>query len=87
MISYARLNFSMLNVDVTKESPNLGVCCGLFHITLPLKLSREPLVERILRRLVSDPLANHQDKIIEKGKDNYNGVQQLKAQDTAYQRM
>ena len=84
MISYARLNFSVPNVGVTKESLNSGVYCGLFYITLPLKLSREPWVERILRRSVSDPLANHQDKIIEKGKDNYNGVQQLKTQDTAY---
>lgn len=40
-----------------------------------------------LRRLVSDPLANRQDKIIEKGKDSYNGVQQLKTQDTAYRRV
>jgi len=87
MISYARLNFSVPNVDVTKESLDLGVYCGLFHITLPLKLSREPWVERTLRRLVSDPLANRQDKIIEKGKDNYNGVQKLKTQDTAYQKM
>lgn len=36
MISYARLNFSVPNVDVTKESLDLGVYCGLFHITLPL---------------------------------------------------
>lgn len=57
MISYARLNLSVPNVGVVKESLNLGVYCGLFYITLPLKLSREPWVD-----LVSDPLANHQAK-------------------------
>ena len=41
MISYARLNFSVPNVGATKESLNLGVYCGLFYITLHLKLSRE----------------------------------------------
>lgn len=87
MISYTRLNFFCAECGRDKGKSEFKCLLWTFPYHFTSELSREPWVERTLRCLMSDPLANRQDKIIEKGKDNYNGVQQLKTQDTTYQSM